>query len=229
MKTIITARIYGIDYSTLKKVSFLYKFETDNVFSERKVESLLTDELCSKLNLGKFLTISIEEQADKYLEDIDKSDIIFQKDLHMINNWKIVSVVTNGECLYKDNLKRESLKGVLKEINIDDIKSDNLHSNLKHLVIEIFKGIDDKKVREKTFIDFMVTFDRMYSSIKNLTIEKQIDIVFKSLNIGYDAATEAYRDVIRTYDRLEKEFEEKRKKRQGELQEYWNNKLSGKV
>lgn len=65
---------------------------------------------------------------------------------------------------------------------------------LKSLVEKYFKNSEN---REKIVIDFMVVYSRMKDELEGLKPELQFKMVLKTMNVGYDAATEAYRHSIK--------------------------------
>lgn len=109
---------------------------------------------------------TILQQQDEYIKDLDKSALLIDRDLNCIVNWEII--VDNG--LPKET-KKEKL---LKQMNF---------------IAE--KEFEDEDLRN----EFKIIYATMYSEIKNLSLQKQVNIVCRSLVTSYAATSNAYKRI----------------------------------
>jgi hypothetical protein len=113
------------------------------------------------------------KKADFWVRDLDKSDLMIQKDLHCIIDWKVLWF---GKA-------PEKTKKVKKE------------DKIKEIVDSIFVGENAKQIK----IDFAACYSRMNKDIKNLTVDQQVRIVMSSMSIGYTSSTVVLDKIIEGY------------------------------
>lgn len=119
---------------------------------------------------GKVVHTSIEtvlQQADEWVSGIDKSEMMDEKDIHMIFDWEIISA------------EKETQQLVVKEKKASKLQ-----------IIEAWLELSEMEEQRK--LDFKAVYTDMYKRIKNMSVEKQISLTFGALGVAYDASGTAY-------------------------------------
>ena len=117
---------------------------------------------------------TIESQLIDWLDEQDKRSLMYEKDWYAIIDYSLEKPKTNR--------KLEKLKSKESIINsVLDIA--------KHYLSTCENG-------EQLLIDFSLVYSRLFENIKNLTYEQQFSSVLDTLNIGYEAKSEAYRSMV---------------------------------
>lgn len=159
----IRVKFTGIDYHTGKRVKFLHTFVTDQEFHD--IESTF---------MGITRSTSALEQADEWVSEVDKRELMYANDVSGIVNWEIISV--GGQvATFPEAIQKVS-------------KRDQVGSTLK-LLVET-QGIDPQ-----ILVDMMAVYTRLYPTIKNLSVRKQLEIVIGGVNIGYDSTLHALKNL----------------------------------
>lgn len=115
--------------------------------------------------------ITIEQQIDEWVSEFDKRDLMDSNDIMIIFNWDVISAKTKESP--KTNI-------IVKERTLTQ-------SELVGLFVQSAPMSDELK------IEFIAVYKELKPVIKDLKFDKQIDLTFKSLNIGMKAASQAYR------------------------------------
>ena len=116
-------------------------------------------------------TYTVEMQIDEWVGEFDKSDLMNEKDIMMIFDWKVVSAKA------KENPNTNLI-----------VKPQTLtQSEMVGLYVQMAPMSEELKT------EFIAVYSEMKPTIKDLKFDKQIDITFKSLGVGFKAAQEAYR------------------------------------
>ena len=116
-------------------------------------------------------THTIEQQIDEWVGEFDKSEWMRDNDVMIIFDWKVVSA------------KAESAPNT----NLVVVKPKMTQSEMVGLFVEMSPMSDELK------LEFIAVYSEMKPTIKDLKFDKQIDITFNSLGVGFKAAKEAYR------------------------------------
>jgi len=117
-------------------------------------------------------------QADKWLEDVDKSEWMADNDIDIIFDWEIVSAV------------KEDKQLIQKEEKIDKRK-------VVALWAKEFSGME-----EGLQVEFEAVYSQMYEKIKNLSPSKQIAVTLRATGVALQAATTAYEHIADFTDSL---------------------------
>lgn len=154
------------------------------VLNNGTIKKLTVEYNCPNFNViegGVFLNhkcsnISIKEQIDSWVSDINKKDWMEENDVSTIIDWEVVD---NNSSLPANNFKltNSEMVGLW-------LKNSNMSDGLKN--------------------EFIAVYKEMKPTIKNLKFDKQIEITFKSLNVGFSAASQAYKSL----DDIRKEVRE---------------------
>lgn len=113
-------------------------------------------------------TITVDSQIMEWLDNQDKSDLMYDHEWYTILNYSVV----------KPKVKSKSKRVQLGEI------------------IEHFFVTTSPTEKTQMRADFLATYSKMYSSIKDMSAIKQFEVVLSALEVGYGAATQAYRHTL---------------------------------
>lgn len=121
--------------------------------------------------------LTIEEQIDKWYLDVDKKELMEERDLSAILDWEVV----------KNEQKK--VKVTLAEL------------------------IDEHVTDEEIKIDLAVTYKKMEKSLKRLSNERKLKILFDSLGLSYQSKIRAFEEVDEIREKVKSDFKEKKKQR----------------
>lgn len=185
MKSILKVKIHGIDYYSFKKVVLKKTINVDGVnFIDRVIPPIVVngDEI-----IGETIDTAMS-QASEWIagqSDLLKSYIYDPiKELHCILDWEVLSIKNIGTI---DNLTVESYK----VINKDRLSEQKIIEAVLLTLKE--QGTD---IPDTLLFDFMHTYEHMRDSLKGLSLDKKMKIVFASMDIGYTAAINAYKGML---------------------------------
>lgn len=116
---------------------------------------------------GETLTISVEDKADEWVSELDKSSFMNQNDIWIINDWSITSIK-------KSDGKNKKQELIVKEKKLSQ----------EQLVI-LFAHTDSMANLKN---DFLAVYFEIKDTIKNLKFDKQCSIVFKALGVAQKAS-----------------------------------------
>jgi hypothetical protein len=122
-------------------------------------------------------TETIEQQILSYIDDTPSivRNIMDEHDLYQVIDYEVV--------------KEKKPKAKKPAIKLWSEKS-----GLMPEVISIFDSTcKDEKLNEQLKHDFIAVYKEMKETIGDLPIHKQIEIIFKTIGVGYMAQTEAYK------------------------------------
>jgi hypothetical protein len=111
-------------------------------------------------------TVGIEHQVMNYLDNMDKSGIMYDNDWATIIDYKLF-------------IPKAKISKIDRITAFKNLVTNYFNPNFEHA----------DKLRD----DVMVVYIKMYDKIKNLTPEQQFMIVLGTLNIGYSAQSQAYK------------------------------------
>ena len=81
--------------------------------------------------------------------------------------------------------------------------------NKEFEILSIFKdAISANENKEQMFFDFVAVATKMRYSIKNLSIDKQLNLILNGLNIGYKAQSEVVKELLDYSKNLDKNLSE---------------------
>lgn len=130
---------------------------------QEKVETFM-------VNGNKFnYTLGIEHQVMEYLDNMDKSGIMYDNDWATIIDYKLF--------VPKPKMSKADKISAFKSL-----VTNYFNPNFEHA----------DKLRD----DVMVVYIKMYDKIKGLTPEQQFMVVLGTLDVGYAAQSQAYKHVI---------------------------------
>lgn len=136
-------------------------------FGDEEIEPLVVNG--KKVSDGH--TYTIEQQIDEWVNEFDKKDWMEENDVIMIFDWEVVSAKV--ESAPQTNL-------VVKPQKLSQSEMVGLYVQMAPMSEEL-----------KT--EFIAVYAEIKPAIEKLPFDKQIDITFKSLGVGFKAAQEAYR------------------------------------
>lgn len=136
-------------------------------FTDEEIEPLVLNG--KKVSDGH--TYTIEQQIDEWVNEFDKKDWMEDNDVMMIFDWKVVSA--KAESALQTNL-------VVKPQKLSQSEMVGLYVQMAPMSEEL-----------KT--EFIAVYAEIKPAIEKLPFDKQIDITFKGLGVGFKAAQEAYR------------------------------------
>ena len=116
-------------------------------------------------------TYTIEQQIDEWVNEFDKKDWMEANGVMMIFDWKVASA--KAESAPQTNL-------VVKPQKLSQSEMVGLYVQMAPMSEEL-----------KT--EFIAVYAEIKPAIEKLPFNKQIDITFKGLGVGFKAAQEAYR------------------------------------
>lgn len=148
------------------------------------------------------LTTTLEKEVDDYISDMDKSTLMFEKDWSLIINWEIL----------KDIPKEKKPKNKFPSFELstyEKVSRKLTQSELVALFI-VTQSTFDESLRN----DFIACYKEQFENVKDLKFNKQIDIVFKSMAIGYKSVTNAFTE-LNNFD-AKAELEKRNKLNQNE-------------
>lgn len=186
MKSILKIKFTGLDYYTMKKVTFNKKLECDNIiFIDKVIPSI-------KVNNGKYTLpetiLSAKIQADEYLSG--QSDFL-NSVLHNPNNE--LYTILDFEILGIENISDDNVKTVVlstpKKKKITDIEK----------ITNIFDSLEtgnDLALTEDFKNNFLHTYQEMKDVLKGMSAYKQISIVLKAMGVGIMSASNAYNTIL---------------------------------
>ena len=130
-----------------------------------------------KINYGfleHFIETNSIESADEDFSNLDKTELMFDKNIDLIINWEI-----NG---YNDS-------------NGDyiDIRNKRIYSEITNIVKELYNR---NVINSETVFNIYAIYDKLKDVIKNYKIEEQLTIILYSLNISYTAISSILTDIL---------------------------------
>lgn len=155
----VKVKYWGIGYNTGNKLSFNVTYNSDVDFI---VEP--TDEKH---------VITAEKLADFWVRDIDKSKLLYEKDLLMILDWKVLWV---GQAP-KKNVKAK-------------VKYATEHDRFLALADEVLSTMKDPTQAK---YDFMACYKEMKGSLKGMKAEDQVRLVMSAMVVAVKSAGNAYK------------------------------------
>jgi len=125
------------------------------------------------------------QQADKWLEEIDKAVWMDENDVYTIFDWKIVSAV------------KDKVELVPKEVPVDKRK-------VVGIWLRELSGMSEGFQNE-----FEAVYSEMYPKIKRLSAAQQISVTLRATGVAVQAAGTAYKNITDYMDSLkDKSLEE---------------------
>lgn len=148
------------------------------------------------------LTTSIEKEVDDYISDMDKSVLMYENDWMLIINWKILQEIP----------KQKKVKNRFPSFETHSYEKLNRKLSQSELVALFI--VTQSTFTEELRNDFVACYKEQFENIKDLKFNKQIDIVFKSMAIGYKSVTNAFTE-LNNFD-AKAELEKRNKLNQNE-------------
>lgn len=196
MESILKVRITGIDYYTMKKVSFDKTIKCQEHFFTTIIPAM-------KINGGKFelpeTIITDRKHADEWFSN--QKDMLngyiydLKHELHCILDWHILSVKNIGIEGEKKVQKPTSLMPIKKQKQTDTKKAESLFSLTKSIIES--SGINLSEDFKNNFIHVYL---EMKDVLQGISREKQILIIMRSMDVAMMGASNAYKHILDTFD-----------------------------
>lgn len=163
MKTTIK---YKVLFHDGKKGKIRVEYDCPD-FTDKEIEPLVLNG--KQVSDGH--THTIEMQIDEWVGEFDKKGWMEENDVMIIFDWKVVSAKTEQAPMTNLIVKEKTLT----------------QSEMVGLFVQMSPMSEELKT------EFIAVYSEIKPAIKDLKFDKQIDITFKGLSVGFKAATEAYR------------------------------------
>lgn len=118
--------------------------------------------------------VTVSEQIDESLSDLDKSGLMYEKDLQCIINWEILG--------YGENI---SMPTIVNKVN-----------DAREITEQLVIASAFKRLSKDTQKDLYAVYLSMKDSIKGLSITQQVKIVLASTSVAYQSVTTSYQYMI---------------------------------
>jgi hypothetical protein len=144
------------------------------------------------IELGREITTTAESKIVDWLDEQDKRDLMIDNDIHCIIDYSIV----------KKRAKKETRVTVVEK-----------ESNQLFEICEILNRCfdDNSENKDRIIADFLVCYDKMKDSLKGLKVDKQMSIVFSSIGVAYESASNAYKHISNYGKTMDTMYEENKK------------------
>ena len=121
--------------------------------------------------------ITVEEQIDDWISELDKSSFMRYNDINTIFTWSIVS--------WSGNIDSSNSKKSLVLVNTSKERLTN------NQMVELFLKTENNGLSQELVNDFIAVYERLKPTLKGIKWDKQIPIVFESMTIAYKSASNA--------------------------------------
>lgn len=166
---------------------FVEETSTFNVILNDKPMLLVTTGDEQREHIKHKYTTSIIEQLDAWVQNEDLSELMSKMEIHTIFNWTIV----NYTGMSKRHEHESSIKLTQSSNNTTNILQklsviDNMKMFFK------FNNIDQNVVD-----NYIMIYSRMSETLHGISWQKQMEIVFKTMNIAMKATSEGLDNITR--------------------------------
>ena len=196
MKALITIEFEGLCYYTMKKVKVhkVLTYDSDN-YQEKKTEEISINDgkhkLPSTIITALYQASEYVSRERKFLDSVIHDP---KKELHCILDWEVTSIQNFGE----NTILSASDDNINSDVSVTETPTSIIVSDKPRTIeakIEVILPLirlANPELNEDNFRnDFMHTFYEMKESIKDLSMDKQFEIVLSAMGVGYAAATTA--------------------------------------
>ncbi len=163
-----------IDYNSSEKYTLSKVIQTDIEFKDSTSELKFKDGDGNEYE--KKFHRTIEYNADDFILNMDKTKFMMENNISTIIDWEVKKV---GKSL--------NLVKVQKEI--DDVSKLETKKQM-NVIFDYFTrdNKSDKSIKD----DMVAVYMKMFDSIYELPLSKQLDIIFSGLSVAYKSASNAY-------------------------------------
>ncbi len=192
MESILKVRITGIDYYTMKKVSFDKTIKCQEHFFTTTIPAM-------KINGGEFelpeTIVTDKQHADEWFsnqKDMLNGYVYDPKhELNCILNWHILSVKNIGIENETKPSKSTSLMPIRKQKQTDTEKAEGILTLIQSSGINLSEDFKS---------NFIHVYLEMKDVLQGISREKQILIIMRSMNVAMMGASNAYKHILDTFD-----------------------------